>query len=66
MGDGSQRRAAFRRSACLAALSISLSDQDLDQLAVAYASLLKWERLVQEMVQKETEPALIFKATVEG
>jgi hypothetical protein len=50
----------------LAALGISLSDQDLDQLAVAYASLLKWERLVQEMVQKETEPALIFKATVEG
>ncbi len=50
----------------LATLGISLSDQDLDQLAVAYASLLKWERLVQEMVQKETEPALIFKAKVEG
>jgi hypothetical protein len=50
----------------LTALGISLSDQDLDQLAVAYASLLKWERLVQEMVQKETEPVLIFKAKVEG
>ena len=50
----------------LATLGISLSDQDLDQLAVAYASLLKWERLVQEMVQKETEPALIFKAKMEG
>jgi hypothetical protein len=49
----------------LAALGVSLNDAEIDQLAVAYASLLKWERIVQEMVQKDTEPAVIFKAGVE-
>jgi hypothetical protein len=49
----------------LAALGVSLNDAEIDQLAVAYASLLKWERIVQEMVQKDTEPAVIFKASVE-
>jgi hypothetical protein len=50
----------------LAAVGVTLSDQEIDQLAVAYANLLKWERRVQEMVQAETEPALIFQAKVEG
>lgn len=50
----------------LKGLGISLSESELAQLAVAYASLLKWERIVQEMVQPQTEPALIFKANVEG
>jgi hypothetical protein len=53
-------------TARLAAVGVTLSDQEVDQLAVAYASLLKWERTVQEMVQAETEPALIFQAKVEG
>jgi hypothetical protein len=50
----------------LAAAGISLSDNDLDQLATAYVSLLKWERVVQELLQPETEPALIFRAKAEG
>jgi len=49
-----------------AAVGVSLSDDELDQLTAAYASLLKWETVVQGMLQSETEPALIFKAQVEG
>jgi len=50
----------------LAQAGISLSDAELDQVTAAYASLLKWETVVQGMVQPETEPAVIFKAQVEG
>ncbi len=53
-------------TARLAAVGVSLSDDELDQLTTAYASLLKWETVVQGMLQSETEPALIFKAQVEG
>ncbi len=53
-------------TARLAAVGVSLSDDELDQLTTAYASLLKWETVVQGMLQAETEPALIFKAQVEG
>ena len=52
-------------AARLAAVGITLSDQELDQLATAYAKLLQWESIVQEMVQPETEPALTFRAKVE-
>lgn len=50
----------------LAQAGISLSDAELDQVTTAYASLLKWETVVQGMVQAETEPAVIFRAQVEG
>jgi hypothetical protein len=50
----------------LAAVRISLSEQELDHLAEAYAKLLQWETVVQEMIQLETEPALTFRAKVEG
>ena len=53
-------------TARLAAAGVSLSDAELEQLTAAYASLLKWETVVQGMLQAETEPALIFKAQVEG
>jgi hypothetical protein len=53
-------------AARLATVGVSLSDDELDQLTAAYASLLKWETVVQGMLQAETEPALIFKAQVEG
>jgi hypothetical protein len=53
-------------TARLAAAGVSLSEAELDQLTSAYASLLKWETVVQDMLQSETEPALIFKAQVEG
>ncbi|MEW6298374.1 MAG: hypothetical protein AB1671_11610 [Thermodesulfobacteriota bacterium] len=53
-------------TARLTALGIRLDEHELDQLAAAYASLLRWERIVQEMVRPETEPALIFRAHVEG
>ncbi len=53
-------------TARLATVGVSLSDDELDQLTAAYASLLKWEIVVQGMLQAETEPALIFKAQVEG
>jgi len=53
-------------TARLATVGVSLSDDELDQLTAAYAALLKWETVVQGMVQAETEPALIFKAQVEG
>ena len=50
----------------LAAVGISLSEDELDQLAAAYASLLTWEAVVQGMLQPETEPALTFQAKVGG
>ncbi|MBI3303976.1 MAG: hypothetical protein HYZ72_18065 [Deltaproteobacteria bacterium] len=50
----------------LAEAGITLSDDDLNQLAAAYATLLKWQAVVQGMVQPETEPALVFRAKVEG
>ena len=53
-------------TARLATVGVSLSDDELDQLTAAYAVLLKWETVVQGMLQAETEPALIFKAQVEG
>lgn len=53
-------------AARLAAVGISLSEEQLDHLATAYAKLLQWESVVQGMVQPETEPALIFRAKVEG
>jgi hypothetical protein len=53
-------------TARLTAVGISLSEAELDQLAAAYASLLKWETVVQGMLQSESEPALVFQAKVEG
>ena len=53
-------------AARLAAAGVSLSDAELAQVTAAYAALLKWETVVQGMLQSETEPALIFKAQVEG
>ena len=50
----------------LAALGISLSEQEIELLATAHASLQKWEAVVQKMLQAETEPALTFQAKVEG
>lgn len=47
-------------------VDITLSNEDLEQLTTAYATLLEWEAVVQAMVRPETEPALIFKAKVEG
>jgi hypothetical protein len=52
-------------AARLAAVGISLSEQELDHLAAAYAKLLHWESVVQGMLQPETEPALTFRAKVE-
>ncbi len=53
-------------AARLAAVGISLSEQELDHLATAYAKLLHWESVAQGMIQPETEPALTFRAKVEG
>ena len=53
-------------AARLAAAGVSLSDAELDQVTVAYAALLKWEAVVQGLLQAESELALIFKAQVEG
>jgi hypothetical protein len=52
-------------AARLAAVGISLTEDEINQLASAHASLLKWEAVVQGMLQAETEPALIFQAKVE-
>lgn len=52
-------------TARLTAVGISLSDEEVTQLASAYANLLKWEIVVQNMLQADTEPALIFQAKVE-
>jgi hypothetical protein len=51
-------------AARLAAVGISLSDEEITLLASVYANLLKWETVVQNMLQAETEPALIFQAKV--
>jgi hypothetical protein len=53
-------------TARLAAVGISLSDEEITLLASAYVNLLKWETVAQNMLQAETEPALIFQAKVEG
>ena len=53
-------------AARLAAVGISLSDEEVTQLVSAYASLLKWETVAQSILQAEVEPALIFQAKVEG
>ncbi len=53
-------------TARLAAVGISLTDQELDHLAAAYGKLQQWESIVQKMIQPETEPAVIFHAKVEG
>ena len=50
----------------LTALGISLSEQEVDQLAKAYSSLQKWETIVQKMLQAKSEPAVTFRAKVEG
>jgi len=52
-------------TARLAAVGVSLSDEEVTLLASAYANLLKWEMVAQNMLQAETEPALIFQAKVE-
>ncbi len=44
---------------------IKLDNDELDQLATTYATLLKWEAVVQGMLQPESEPALIFQAKPE-
>jgi hypothetical protein len=53
-------------TARLAAVGISLSDDEITQLASAYANLLKWKTVAQNILQAEVEPALIFQAKVEG
>jgi hypothetical protein len=53
-------------TARLAAVGITLTDQELDHLATAYDKLLQWESIVQRMIQPETEPAVTFHAKVEG
>jgi hypothetical protein len=52
-------------TARLAAVGVTLSDEEVTLLASAYANLLKWETVAQNMLQAETEPALIFQAKVE-
>jgi hypothetical protein len=52
-------------TARLEAVGVSLSDEEVTLLASAYANLLKWETVAQNMLQAETEPALIFQAKVE-
>lgn len=52
-------------TARLAVVGISLSDEEVAQLSAAYANLLKWETVVQNMLRADTEPALIFQAKVE-
>jgi hypothetical protein len=52
-------------AAKLSEAGINLSEDDLDQLAAAYATWLKWETVVQGMSKPETEPALGFRAKVE-
>ena len=53
-------------TARLAELGISLSEQEIELLAKAHASLQKWETIVQQMLRAESEPALTFRAKVEG
>jgi hypothetical protein len=53
-------------TARLAAVGISLSEEEINQLTAAYANLLKWETVAQNIIKAETEPALIFQAKVEG
>jgi hypothetical protein len=49
----------------LAAVGVRLSDEEITQLTSAYDALLKWETVAQNLLQADTEPALIFQAKVE-
>jgi hypothetical protein len=50
----------------LAELGISLGEQEVELLAEAHVSLQKWETAVQQMLRAESEPAVTFRAKVEG
>lgn len=41
---------------------INLSDDDVDELARAYSTLVKWQTIVRGMVKPEAEPAVVFRS----
>lgn len=51
-------------TAQLAGLGIHLTSEDIGEVAEGYDTLQRWHRVVDEMVDSETEPAVIFTASV--
>ena len=52
-------------AAKLAELGVTLSDDDLDELANAYATMLKWQGIVDSLLERKHEPAIGFAAKTE-
>ena len=46
----------------LAELGVTLNDDDLDELATAYTAILKWQGIVDALLNRDSEPAVIFTA----
>lgn len=49
-------------AAKLAEVGVTLSDADLDELAAAYTTILKWQGIVDSLLNRDSEPAVIFTA----
>jgi hypothetical protein len=47
----------------LAELGVRLESEDLDELAIAYDTLLDWEETVRSTVEPAAEPVLVFDAS---
>ncbi len=49
-------------AAKLAEVGVTLSDDDLDVVATAHATILKWQGIVDLLLNRDSEPAVIFTA----
>ena len=49
-------------AAKLSEVGVTLNDDDLDELAAAYAAILKWQGTVDALLNRDNEPAVIFTA----
>jgi hypothetical protein len=49
-------------AAKLAELGVTLNDDDLDELAIAYATMLRWQGIVDSLLDRNNEPAIGFAA----
>lgn len=49
-------------AAKLGEVGVNLRDDDLAEVATAYTAILKWQGIVDSLLNRESEPAVIFKA----
>jgi hypothetical protein len=53
-------------AAKLAELGVTVNDDDLDELTTAYATILKWQGIVDALLDRNNEPAVTFAAKTEA